>query len=155
MKSTVFFYEEVVWSVFQLFPSVFIQHSSLVLWIITTSPPVLLPSLLCLSAAGRYVHTLLYCWIMFLLFFCVVGNFLLPQEFSSSEYDWWNCCSVVLETESVAPRQAEDNTALIKMLKQQNYKKTGVLLLGDYINAVVIGQYKLNSCYYNVEIVML
>lgn len=62
---------------------------------------------------------------------------------------------MVLETESVAPRQAEDNTALIKMLKQQNYKKTGVLLLGDYINAVVIGQYKLNSCYYNVEIVML
>lgn len=33
----------------------FVQHSSLALWIISPCPPVLLPLLVCLSAAGRYV----------------------------------------------------------------------------------------------------
>lgn len=61
----------------------FVQHSSLALWIISPCPPVLLPLLVCLSAAGRYVavdcfflffFSLLFVWVFFLVFFPTVGK---------------------------------------------------------------------------------
>lgn len=47
----------------------FVQHSSLALWIISPCPPVLLPLLVCLSAAGRYVAV-----DCFFCFFSTVGK---------------------------------------------------------------------------------
>lgn len=61
----------------------FVQHSSLALWIISPCPPVLLPLLVCLSAAGRYVAVdcFFFCFVFFslvffffLVFFPTVGK---------------------------------------------------------------------------------
>lgn len=98
MKGNVFFLErcfKLTFSLFSYSVLLFVQYSFLVLWIISTSRP----SLLCLSAAGWYVHSLpvddmlLEQVFSFLLFV----SFLLAQEFSFAEYEWWNCCALVLE----------------------------------------------------------
>lgn len=51
----------------------FVQHSSLALWIISPCPPVLLPLLVCLSAAGRYVAV--DCFFLFFFPCCLFGVF--------------------------------------------------------------------------------
>lgn len=105
MKSTLFPWEEVIlsqhsvsfatFSFFFFDPLLsfffFMQHSSPALWIITRRPLALLLSLLCLSAAGRYVHALL-CYLapaaVSCFIFCSVccGKFLLLQQ--------WNSCKL-------------------------------------------------------------
>lgn len=152
MKSTLFPWEEVIpsqhsvsFATFSLFfflpPSVFffMQHSSPVLWIITCRPLALLSSLLCLSAAGRYVHALL-CYLapaaVSCFIFCSVccGKFLLLQQWNSCKlrHIVWQSC------------QSEKKK---KWLDSRQYCQVCHVIKFDVTNAEIIEQDKVILSY--------